>query len=453
MITMRSSLLVALAFIVAGACGRTMLDEEIVPLRDGGAGAGGGNTAGAGGGNTGGSGGGIAGAGGRGGGGSGGVGGGTGGVMTGGTGGFAGSGGVGGGPGGGGTGGVADEHLVVWPTDLPVPQGREVQFNAYIQRGSSYTDVTRGVSWSVDDSSVGTITSSGRFVGARAASTIIRAVRMPNLVGTALVRVVAASIRSIDVVLAQSTIAPGAYTSARALILYSNGNIVDATQFCDWVSDAPMVATVSNFPNQRGQITGVSTGKTLIRAKFGGSEASAGLAVQTSPTLISISVTPKTQTADVNERVTFNAIGNYSDGNVRNLNLAAVWSTSNSSVATVSLGRARCNQSGAVTISASMSDQTGSATLRCVGNTVTGLRIVPGDTSVPRGLSVQYSAWAYYSDRTSRNVTEQTTWSSEDPRVASINRHGLVNANSVGITTIAATFMDHGDKVRLTIVP
>lgn len=72
---------------------------------------------------------------------------------------------------------------------------------------------------------------------------------------------------------------------------------------------------------------------------------------------------------------------------------------------------------------------------------ITGLHILPGDPNLQSiGDTIKVVAVGRYSGAPwSRDLSEQATWTSSDPKVASVTPGGLVTANGAGEATITAT--------------
>ena len=71
--------------------------------------------------------------------------------------------------------------------------------------------------------------------------------------------------------------------------------------------------------------------------------------------------------------------------------------------------------------------------------TLTSIAVTPANWSTLIGTTQQFTAMGTYSDGSVRDVTGQTTWTSLNTGVATINAGGLATAISVGTTTISAT--------------
>src|SRR5579863_2223141 len=169
----------------------------------------------------------------------------------------------------------------------------------------------------------------------------------------------------------------------------------------------------------------------------------------------SISVTPTTQSINVGDKVPFVATGTYNHSaphppTQQDLTDAVTWSSNNPNVATISsTGLATGIGAGTATITASINGFTGvltsTATLtvsipQLGGGTGTGtgngtgigtepllsINIVPGSVTVSnKGMTAQYLAFGTFSaPPLVRNITNEVTWVSLLPEVASINSGG-----------------------------
>ena len=122
-----------------------------------------------------------------------------------------------------------------------------------------------------------------------------------------------------------------------------------------------------------------------------------------SRTLTSITVTPANSTILSGISQQFTATGNYSDGSAQNLTSQAMWTSSNTGMATINAaGQATGGSAGATTISAALAGVTGSTAL-----TVQSLPLAIGTTSMPNGVVNV----AYTTTLTASGGTLPNTWS------------------------------------------
>lgn len=84
--------------------------------------------------------------------------------------------------------------------------------------------------------------------------------------------------------------------------------------------------------------------------------------------------------------------------------------------------------------------------------TLSMLTVSPGNQRIAIGASQQYTATGTYSDGSTRNLTSQVTWQSENAGVATVSDSGLVTGSSLGITTITASLngVSAGTKITVT---
>ena len=205
----------------------------------------------------------------------------------------------------------------------------------------------------------------------------------------------AARVVSIAVILASSTIAPGASTQASVTLVDSRNRTV--VRDVIWSSGSPGVATVSSS----GVVLGVAEGTSVITASRGGVSGSATVVVSSGVTTTSTPVASVTVTLASNHLVpgastqatatTYDASGNVLSGR------AVDWSSSDSAIARVnSSGVVTAVSAGVVQVTASSEGKTGVATLTV-------------DTPTSSGPSAEPVGMTPISDRPFNSVTTTYT--------------------------------------------
>jgi Bacterial Ig-like domain (group 2) len=107
--------------------------------------------------------------------------------------------------------------------------------------------------------------------------------------------------------------------------------------------------------------------------------------------LDSVSVAPQTVAVEQGASQQFKATGTYSDGSSQNLTASVTWGSSNPAVATINAsGLATTVGTGSVTISASMSSVTGTASLAV--NPAVSVSVSPSSASIAVGQTQQFTA-------------------------------------------------------------
>ncbi|ETX05992.1 MAG: hypothetical protein ETSY2_19745, partial [Candidatus Entotheonella gemina] len=163
----------------------------------------------------------------------------------------------------------------------------------------------------------------------------------------------------------------------------------------------------------------------------------------------------------VGQDQSFSAIGTLTDGSTQDLSTAVVWSSSNTAVATIdAAGLATALAAGNTTIRAQITTSAG-VNLRAEASLVVELPTLDsimitfeGEPLLDVGDRLQAVATGIFSDGTSRSLTsEEVTWGSSAPAVATIDATGLVTAVGGGETTITATSNDIIGEAMLTVAP
>jgi hypothetical protein len=78
---------------------------------------------------------------------------------------------------------------------------------------------------------------------------------------------------------------------------------------------------------------------------------------------------------------------------------------------------------------------------------------INGDGAILVGRTVQFSAFARYSDRTGENVTSLATWQTGNAGIATVSGGGLVSGVAAGTTTVSASYKGRADTRNVFIAP
>jgi trimeric autotransporter adhesin len=168
------------------------------------------------------------------------------------------------------------------------------------------------------------------------------------------------------------------------------------------------------------------------------------------PTLASIAVMPGSADITVGLNQQFTANGTYSDGSTAYITSQVLWTSTDTTVATISSAElANASSTGLATgvapgttyIKAALHDVISPAvTLTVVAaSTVSSIavtRISQADLAV--GSKQQFTATGTYANGSIGDVTPQVTWVSSDTTVATISSAGLATGVAPGTTHITA---------------
>jgi trimeric autotransporter adhesin len=257
-------------------------------------------------------------------------------------------------------------------------------------------------------------------------------------------------LNSIQVTGPNATLTVGQKQQMTAVGTYSNGSTKDLTSSATWSSSSTSVATVA----AGGMVAANASGSCTISAKLGTVTGSANLTVNV--VLVSIAVTPANPALAPGTKQQFIATGTYNDGSTQNLTASAIWSSSNTAVATISTttptqGLAKAVTAGSSTISATSGTISGSTTLTVTSAVITSIAVTPASPNIPLGIAQQFTASGTFSDGSVQDVTGVVTWKSSATSIASITVSGLATGLNIGTTNISATFGTVSGGAALTV--
>jgi hypothetical protein len=223
------------------------------------------------------------------------------------------------------------------------------------------------------------------------------------------------------------------------------------SSYVSWTSSNTSVATINGV----GLATGQAAGTTTITAQTGSVSATASLIVE-SAALTSIQVTPQNSTIPTTVAVLFSATGTFANGDTQTLTTAVTWTSSTSSIATISNSQGSNGQAtglhpGSTIISAVFGGQVGAASLTVTSATLTSLAVAPSSASIGVGSSQPFTATGTFSDGSTANVSLLANWTSTSVAVATVNSHGVASGLSSGTSTIAASFDGVNANAVLTV--
>jgi hypothetical protein len=275
--------------------------------------------------------------------------------------------------------------IAVTPPASTVAPGAVVQFSALGTFSDGTTqDVSATVGWGSSSLSVAIVSdapgSKGSATAVAGGTTTITAT-VGSISGSATLTVTGPALASITVTPANLTLPAGAVQQYTATGTFSGGSTQDMTALVTWTSSNVNVATVSDIAGSKGSARAAATGVTTLAATLGNITGSTTLTV-TGPTLVSISVTPTNFTIVSGSALQFTATGTFSDGSSHDVTATATWTSSATSVATVSdavgsKGAASAVATGTTTITATIGAVSGSTTLNVSGGAVAGANLMP----------------------------------------------------------------------------
>jgi Big-like domain-containing protein len=349
-------------------------------------------------------------------------------------------------------------QLTISPIMPMVQAGQTVQFSARaIFSDGTSRNVTAISQWSSSNANVAAINGFGTATAMSPGSSMIT-VRFMGFTASTTIVVGNALLVQVQVTPIQPSVPIGSSIQFQAVAIFSDGTSRNITGMAMWSSSNPMVFRLAGGPI-RGRGTGVAAGTSEIAATFMGVTGSTTVTV-TPAVVVGISVSPALLTVAVGTRQQYQADAIFSDGTSMNVTGMSTWTTGDQSVAQISNGRAmRGNLTaigpGTTNVTAQFMGVRGSAQVTVTNARITEIQVTPFDRTVALGFPIQYQAVAIYSDGTSRQVTNMSTWQSSNPMVAAVSNafgsQGLATPLGPGMTMISATFMGVTGSTTLTV--
>lgn len=352
---------------------------------------------------------------------------------------------------------AALSSIAVTPANGKLAKGMSLQFTATgTYSDGSTREVTTQVTWA--STNPGSVTVSNAD-GSRGLATATTVAGTSNISATAGSVRGATSLTVSDVTLQSIAVTPtnpslpkGGKQQLTATGSFSDGSTQDLTRQASWSSSDPTLVTVSNGPDSPGLADAVAEGTVTVTAAVtqGGATAATTGTTQvtvTAAALQSIAVTPAAASVAKGQSQPYQADGRYSDNTVKDITTEVTWSSSNTTVATISnaapdKGSATARAVGSATITASLGSISSTASFTGTDAVLTGITISPPAPSVAAGRSQQFTASGTYSDGSSQDLTGSVTWSSSATDVATISNaagsRGLATSSKVGTTDITA---------------
>jgi hypothetical protein len=332
-------------------------------------------------------------------------------------------------------------------------------------------DITSLVTWASSDSGVATITSTSNKASTLTQGTTTISATLVNasgkpVTGTATLKVTGGNLTGITISPANSTLVKNNIVRITATGSFSNGAKRDITGAVEWSVTNGTVAnvTVPVSGENLAWLSAMATSpaSTAITAKSGSvTPGTANLAV-TTPVLQSITISPTSLDLPAGTSNRFSVTAAFNDSTAQDVTVSAEWTSNAVAKATVgNIGLAKGRVIGVVAGSATISAVYGGLTVTAPVTVSTrtikatnGLTI-SGTTTIVSGNQATFTAMASYTDGTTKDVTEDTTWSIDNKYVAiladSTNQPGQVVAVNTGTAILTAKFGGVTQTVTVTV--
>jgi trimeric autotransporter adhesin len=332
---------------------------------------------------------------------------------------------------------IVPAHLLsitLTPASASIAVGTQQQFTATGTFDDGSTQVLVSALWSSSATSVLTVDANGLGVAVGTGTSTVT-VTSGTISQSASMTVTSATLVSLAITPANSTMPVGATKQFTATGTFSDNSTQDMTHSVLWSSSAPTVATI----NGSGLATSLQTGSTTIAATWGSISQTTTLTVS-NVSLVSIAISPSNPHLTAGTSLKFTAVGTYSDGSTATL-VNVSWRSSKNSIGNVrSSGILHAKKGGTLTLTATASGVSGSTTVTIGTGTLVSVTITPTNPTVATGSTQPFVATGTFSDGSTQDISINSHWSSTVPAVATIANApvnaGLATTFSTGTTTI-----------------
>jgi hypothetical protein len=350
------------------------------------------------------------------------------------------------------------DSIVITPVNITVPKGTTGNFTATAYYSDLTSDnVTKDVVWSSSDNDVISILTGTEDAGKAYALDIGQAVVSASLgdiiSNEAAVEVTAAELVDVEIIAPDTSIPKGSRSYFEAFANFSDGSTEDITQDADWQSEDSSIAVVVI-----GEVKGVNQGSTDITINYLAESDSQAIIV-TDPILEEVIIRPSFAAISVDAHREYIATAHYSDGSINNVTEDLFWLSEDDSVAVFdgATAVAKGLSAGNVEILAEFDGvQVGNVVILEVFEVVLDeIIITPLDELISLNSYVQYTAVGHYSNEEYVDITNDVTWDSSNPLIATIETldeyNGLAHGVAEGSTNIRASLDGLSSSTTLTV--
>ena len=149
----------------------------------------------------------------------------------------------------------------------------------------------------------------------------------------------------------------------------------------------------------------------------------------------------------------YQAVGAYSDGTTEDVTTKVTWNSSVPSVATIDdSGLAKAMELGQSTITASYQGVTSNSSMfEATSAIVTNIQITAPASKLARGLKLQLTAMASFSDGSSKDISSQASWISNQPTLLSVDAKGQITGKASGTAIVTANLQEATGQITISV--
>ncbi|MCH8491397.1 MAG: Ig-like domain-containing protein, partial [Oceanicaulis sp.] len=349
---------------------------------------------------------------------------------------------------------------------FPLGTHKDLQLTA-IYSNNTNTEITDLVNWISDDDAIIEIDANqedhpGRVIARSLGTTSIRSTFQGQEDEIELTVTNAALVR-IEADPSNLSIIRGMTSEFHITGIFTDGTIEDLTD--DSNTSYSFASNIAS-PNQpsisrmRGDAVGASSLTITHTAPNGTFQDTMNVTVN-SPALVSIQVEPENPSRALGLTKQFTAIGTYENGETQDITEDVTWISQDPTKAIfyahpIPKGEIQTLEEGTVPIQAGygsiLSDP---VSLTILQKQLTSIAISPSSYSLAKGLHHNFTATGTFTDSTTEDITDEITWSSLNPSIATISNaspnRGRATALEIGSTSIQASYSTFSASATLNI--
>lgn len=352
------------------------------------------------------------------------------------------------------------QAITVTPTNPTILSISKTGFKAVgsYSDGSS-ADITAQAAWSSANTAVATVTTAG-VATTLTPGTVALTATLAGVSGTASIKVTGGILTGITVAPINPRLVKDTTARISATGTFNNNSKRDITGAVDWTANAAFATVTTPAGNLAWLNPIATTAGTTVTARSGVVFTDTTLTV-IDPFLLSITIAPMVMelTTGTSDHLSVSAL--FKDGTIQDVTLApgTVWTTDAAAIATVGnsgidKGRVSGLGAGKANISATYGGLTTDKSAITVRTRILQNLTISGTTSSAIGNQLALTATAFYTDGTTEDVTDRTSWSIDKTNIATladpVNQPGQIVMVDGGPATLTATFADKTITVPLT---
>ena len=348
--------------------------------------------------------------------------------------------------------------IAITPAYISLAKGssQAVSVNANLS-DSTNIDVSDQVEWVSSDSQIAIIEAGSSVVQALSEGVITISAQLLEQQAELSINVTNAELASLSLYPVNASIPLGQTQQYYAQGTFTDGTIQDLTSEVTWLSSNEDTALISNTESLSGLVESINLGSSTLTVVLGDIQQDTLLTIGNAA-LSSLEVQPADQNVASGTDASIKVMGHFTDGSLINLTSKVIWNSSNFgsvNVASANEGSLESLSQGSALISATLDGVSGLGNVNVIDATLQSLSISAMQTSIPRGISQHLIVTGTYSDTSTKDLTQQVNWQSDNILIATVSNNntasGLLRAVSPGQLSISASLGEVSNQIDIDV--